>query len=51
VVGSAIFPLGVILQTVIAGPAAEALAAIGGVMVTAALAAVALGFARGTRPA
>jgi dipeptide/tripeptide permease len=51
VVGSAIFPLGVILQTVLAGPAAEALAAIGGVMVTAALAAVALGFARGTRPA
>ena len=46
-IGSAIFPLGVILQTVVHGAAfARALAVAGSALVIAALAGVALGFAR-----
>jgi dipeptide/tripeptide permease len=44
--GSAIFPLGVMLQTMIRGPLPDVLAIIGAAMVIVALAVVALGFAR-----
>jgi hypothetical protein len=46
VVGSVIFPLGVILQTVDRGVLPQAIAAIGAGFVILALAGVALGFAR-----
>jgi hypothetical protein len=47
-VGSVIFPLGVILQTAQAGMLASALASVGSALVIIALAAVAAGFARGS---
>jgi uncharacterized protein (DUF697 family) len=49
VIGSVTFPLGVILQTLDRGIIPQAVAAIGAVLVITALAAIALGFARGER--
>jgi hypothetical protein len=49
VVGSVTFPLGVILQTLDRGIIPQAVAAVGAVLVIAALAVVALGFARSER--
>jgi hypothetical protein len=46
--GAIVFPLGVILQTASQGPLPRILAVVGTVLVTAALAVVALGFARPT---
>lgn len=46
VAGSALFPLGVLLQTWTLGPLAQAIAALGATIVTLALAGAALGFAR-----
>jgi len=46
VAGSAVFPLGVLMQTWIAGPLPQVAAAAGATAVTAGLAGVALGFAR-----
>ncbi len=50
-VGSAVFPLGVILQTLMAGPLPLALAVIGAGLVIAGMAVAAWGFARAPRPA
>lgn|GEM_PF-391076 len=47
VVGAVSFPLGVVLQTANRGPIPKALAVLGSALVILALAAVALGFARG----
>ena len=49
-VGAAIFPLGVILQTFNHGPVPRAIAIVGSGLVIVALAAVALGFARQSEP-
>jgi hypothetical protein len=49
-VGAAIFPLGVILQTYDHGSAPRAIAIVGSGLVIAALSAVALGFARQSEP-
>jgi len=45
-IGSVIFPLGVILQTTDGGMLASALAIVGSALIIVALAAVAVGFAR-----
>lgn len=45
-IGSAIFPVGVLLQTQIRGAAPQAVAILGAIMVTIALAGIALGFVR-----
>ena len=45
-IGSTVFPLGVLLQTVNHGPVPRVVAAAGAALVTAALAAVAIGFLR-----
>jgi hypothetical protein len=50
-VGSAVFPLGVILQTLMAGALPLALAVAGGGLVIAGMAVAAWGFARPPRPA
>jgi len=50
-VGSAVFPLGVTLQTLMAGPLPLALAAVGAGLVIAGMAVAAWGFARAPRPA
>jgi hypothetical protein len=44
--GSIIFPLGVLLQTIIVGPIPSSLAVVGSALVTGSLAVTALGFAR-----
>lgn len=49
-VGAAIFPLGVILQTYDHGPAPRATAIVGSALIIAALSAIALGFARQSEP-
>jgi len=49
VAGSVVFPLGVILQTIERGVIAQAVAALGALMVIIALGAIALGFARAER--
>jgi hypothetical protein len=49
VVGSVIFPLGVILEVLDRGMLPKAIAVLGTALITVALAAVALGFARGER--
>jgi len=49
-IGAAVFPLGVLLQTVLSGPLPSALAIIGSGLVTAALAFTIIGFARTRSP-
>ncbi len=46
-VGAVIFPLGVLLQTVVSGPVPSALAILGCALVTTALLFILVGFARG----